>query len=154
MKNWTKVLIVDDDAAMRLFLEEELHEAGYVTLSASSGDDALERLAGASVDVVITDVEMPGMKGDELLLRLRSREPDIPVVVITAFGSIQSAVEAIKAGAYHYVAKPFRIEQLLVTLDDALRERRLKREIASLRESIGGDAFTIVSQSPAMRRTM
>jgi len=154
MKNWTKVLIVDDDAAMRLFLEEELHEAGYVTLSASSGDDALERLAGASVDVVITDVEMPGMKGDELLLRMRSREPEIPVVVITAFGSIQSAVEAIKAGAYHYVAKPFRIEQLLVTLDDALRERRLKREIASLRESIGGDAFTIVSQSPAMRRTM
>src|SRR5678816_113202 len=97
---------------------------------------------------------MPGMKGDELLLRMRSREPDIPVVVITAFGSIQSAVEAIKAGAYHYVAKPFRIEQLLVTLDDALRERRLKREIASLRESIGGAAFTIVSQSPAMRRTM
>ena len=154
MKPWTKVLIVEDDEEMRRYLEEELREAGYVTLTAGNGDEALAQLSGAGIDVVVTDMVMPGMKGDELLAQVRSNAPGVPVVIITAFGSIASAVEAIKAGAYHYVAKPFRIEQLLVTLDEALREKRLTREIASLRESIGGEPFTIVAESPSMQRTM
>src|SRR5437773_3124257 len=134
MRAWTKVLIVEDDDEMRRFLEEEMREAGYVTLTAASGNAAIAQLEAAGVDVVVTLMVMPGMKGDELLAQVRARAPDIPVVIITACGSIASAVEAIKAGAYHYVAKPFRIEQLLVTVGNAMRERHLKLEIASLRE--------------------
>jgi two-component system response regulator HydG len=129
------VLIVDDDAAMRLLLAEELNEAGYRALTAAGGEEALAQLDRWPVDVVVTDLMMSGMKGDELLQQAREREPDLPVVIITAFGTIDSAVEAIKTGAYHYVAKPFRLGDLLLTLENAVRERRLRQEVERLRGS-------------------
>src|SRR5207247_2483084 len=119
------VLIVEDDEAMRAMLEEELREAGYTVLVAARADEALAKLSTSAVDVIVTDLVMPGMKGGERLAEVQRREPGLPVVITTAFGSIESAVEAMKAGAYHYVSKPFRIEQLLLTIADALRESRL-----------------------------
>jgi two-component system response regulator HydG len=148
------LLVVEDDDEMRLFLEEELGERGYHVVAASRGSEALRRLDQGAVDAVITDVKMPEMQGDELLARLRSRDHDLPVVLITAFGSIDAAVEAIKAGAHHYLAKPFRIEQLLATVETALRERRLKDELRRLREAFADGRFTIVAKSAEMRRVL
>jgi DNA-binding NtrC family response regulator len=146
------ILVVEDDREMRGFLHEELREAGYDVVGAASGDEALDHLGHAAVDVVVTDLVMPGMKGSDLLAHVRAREPEVPVVIITAFGSIDSAVESLKAGAYHYVAKPFRMEQLLATVESALRERALLRQVVTLRERLGGGRSRIVAESPAMRR--
>ena len=148
------LLIVEDDEEMRLFLEEELRDHGYDVIGAARGPEALERLDGRRVDAVITDVKMPEMPGYELLAELRSRDHDLPVVMITAFGSIDSAVEAIKAGAYHYLAKPFRIEQLLATVEDALRERRLREELRRLREAFEDRPSGIVAYSTGMKRVL
>ena len=148
------LLVVEDDEEMRLFLQEELRERGYTVIGAARGPEALERLGGGSVDAVITDLKMPEMQGDELLAQLRARDRDLPVVMITAFGSIDSAVEAIKAGAYHYLAKPFRIEQLLATVENALREKRLKEEVRRLREAFEDQRFTIVARSAGMKNVL
>jgi len=148
------LLVVEDDEEMRLFLQEELRERGYRVIGAARGPEALERLGGDPVDAVITDLKMPEMQGDELLAELRARDRDLPVVMITAFGSIDSAVEAIKAGAYHYLAKPFRIEQLLATVENALREKRLKEEVRELREAFEDQRFTIVARSTGMKNVL
>jgi DNA-binding NtrC family response regulator len=152
MNGRARLLVVDDDPDLRQFLEEELTEAGYDVLTAAGGAEALEVSAG--VDVIVTDQMMPGMKGSELLTQVRARMPEVPVVIITAFGSIESAVQAMRAGAHHYVAKPFRMEQLLATLADALRERGLRRQIAKLRQEIGVGTNRIVAESPAMRSVL
>jgi two-component system response regulator AtoC len=146
------LLVVEDDSEMRHLLEEELAELDYDVLTAAGGAEALERLAGAEVDVVITDLMMPGMKGSELMAEVRARHPDVPVVMITAFGSIPSAVTAIKAGASFYVAKPFRIEYLQIAVENALRERRVQLEIRTLRRQLGDGQTRLVAESAAMRR--
>ena len=148
------VLIVEDDDAMRMLLDEQLTEAGYRVFTAVEGAEGLEQVLRHSVDVVVTDLKMPGMKGDELLEAIRSRDPELPVVVITAFGSIESAVETMKAGAYHYVAKPFRMNQLLVTVGNALRERRLRQELQDLKSIMGKGRWGIVAESVSMRRVL
>ncbi len=148
------VLVVEDDDAMRLMLEEDLGEAGFEVLTAAGGAEALEQLRARPVDVVVTDLMMPGMKGDELLGRIRAFEPEVPVVITTAFGSIESAVESVKAGAFHYVAKPFRTEQLVATIADALRERDLRRQIVELKTAAHGASGRLVAESPAMRRAV
>ncbi len=148
------VLVVEDDEEMRRLLEDELREAGYEVLTAGSGSEGLERLGRAEVDVVVTDMMMPGMKGSELLAEVRARDPEVPVVIITAFGSIDSAVDAMRAGAYRYVAKPFRIEQLLGTVESALRERRQWRELVSLRGQESAGKARLVAAAPAMKRAL
>jgi len=149
-----RLLVVEDDDEMRAYLEEELAERGYVVLGAAGGQEALDRVAQTAVDVVITDLMMPEMKGSEVLANLHARDRDLPIVIITAFGSIDSAVDAIKAGAYHYLAKPFRFEQLLATVEGALRERRLKDELRRLRDTFEEKRFTIVAQSPCMIKVL
>jgi len=148
-----RVLVVEDDDAMRALLAEEIGAAGHVVAASSGGAQALAHLETHPVDVVVTDLEMPGMRGNELLTRIREREPDLPVVIITAFGSIESAVEIVKAGAFHYVAKPFRMDQLVTTIENALRERRLRLENAALRTVVARPA-PLVAESPAMRRVL
>src|SRR5262245_26814746 len=113
------LLVVDDDEEMRLFLEEELADRGFRVIGATRGAEALCPVAGRPVDACIPHVKTPERQGDELLAELHARDRDLPVVLISAFGSIDTAVGAIKAGAYHYLAKPFRIEQLLVTVERA-----------------------------------
>ncbi len=148
------LLIVEDDDEMRSYLQEELAERGYEVFGAAGGEEALERAAHADVDVVITDLMMPEMKGSELLEKMHARDRDLPIVIITAFGSIDSAVDAIKAGAYHYLAKPFRFEQLLATVEGALREKRLKDELRRLRDAFEERRFTIVAHSPSMKKVL
>ena len=145
------ILVVEDDAEMRDLLQDELGEARYEVIVAGDGVEALERLSASAVDVVVTDHMMPGMRGRELLSEIRAREPEVPVVIITAFGTIDSAVDAMRAGAYHYVAKPFRMEQLLATVEGAMRERRLW---VQLRAPGGRGRLEIVADSPPMRKAI
>lgn len=148
------ILVVEDDPAMRALLQEQLLEAGHQVFGAADGSEGLDQVMRQSIDVVVTDLKMPGMKGEDLLGAIRTHDPDLPVVVITAFGSIQSAVEAMKAGAYHYVAKPFRMNQLIVTVENAVRERRLRQELHDLRSILGKGRWGIVAESDAMRRVL
>ena len=148
------LLVVEDDDEMRAYLEEELRERGYTVHSAAGGREALERAASVALDVVITDLMMPEMRGSDVLAELHARDRDVPIVIITAFGSIDTAVEAIKGGAYHYLAKPFRIEQLLATVEGALREKRLKEELRRLRDAFEEKRFTIVAHSPGMKKIL
>jgi two-component system response regulator HydG len=148
------VLVVEDDDAMRLLLEEELAEAGYRVRTAAGGHEALAALQSDPPDLVVSDLVMPAMRGDELLLEVRARRPEVPVILITAHGSIESAVSAVKAGAYHYVVKPFPMQQLLTTVANALRERSLQAEIRTLRSILGTGVATIVAESPAMQAAL
>jgi two-component system response regulator HydG len=149
-----RILVVEDDEAMRNFLEEELRDAGYEVITAPDGIAALHQFGSGVIDVVVSDVIMPGMRGDELLAELRARHRSVPVVLITAFGSIDSAVGAIKAGAYHYVSKPFLMPQLLSTLEKAMQERRLVQRLDELRARIDQGSQRIVSDSPLMSQCL
>jgi len=137
------VLIVEDDEAMRNLLDDQLREARYEVVAAASAAEALERLGQSQVDVLVTDHMMPGMKGRELLTEVRARDPDLPVVIITGFGSIEGAVDAMRGGACHYVTKPFRVDELLSTIEGALRERALWRENAIERALVLGTGARI-----------
>jgi DNA-binding NtrC family response regulator len=127
------VILVEDDRELRAFLAEALDDAGYAVRDFSSADAAFEYLsAGGVADAVVTDLIMPGMKGPELLHEIRGRRPELNVIIITAFGAIDSAIALVKAGAYDYLTKPFSTDELLLTLERALEESRLRREVARL----------------------
>jgi DNA-binding NtrC family response regulator len=147
------VLVVEDDAEMRQLLDDELRDAGFDVLLAGSAGEALRMIQGVTPDIVVSDLIMPGMKGDELLVKLRSLEPNLPVVIMTAFGSIESAVEAMRQGAYHYIAKPFRMEELLGTLEAALEERRIREGLAAEAPEVPLPAG-VVAESPGMKRVL
>jgi DNA-binding NtrC family response regulator len=148
------VLVVDDDREMRSMLEEDLAEAGFRVVTAAGGDEALERLGAGGIDLVVTDLVMPGMKGDRLLAEVRVRHADVPVLIMTGFGSIDSAVEAMKAGAAHYLAKPFQLDQLVVAVEAALRDRGLRIQLQELRSAGSSGLDTIVAESPATRHAL
>ncbi len=154
MKPERSVLIVEDDAEMRMFLEEELREAGYEVRAAADGLEGLKRLSERSVDVIVTDLMMPGLKGRDLLTQVRATEPGVPVVIITAFGSIDSAVDAMRAGAFHYVAKPFKIEQLLAAVESAVTTHRLWQDLALDGAAARSGASEIIAESAAMRKVI
>jgi DNA-binding NtrC family response regulator len=128
-----RILVVEDDRALRDFLEEALTVSGYAVSPHPTADSALRSvIASDEVDLVVTDLVLPGMRGHELLRELRTRRPELNVVVITAFGSIDSAIEMIKAGAYDYLTKPFGTDDLLLTVERALSDSRPRREAARL----------------------
>ena len=146
-----KVLVVDDDAALRFTLEEVLGDKGFEVVSADSGAQALERLAG--VDAVITDLAMPGMDGLALLAQLREREPELPVVLLTAHGNERTAVQAMKAGAYDYLHKPFSTDELALVVSRAVEAHQLRETARTLRleRAVGG---AVVGQSPSFRKLL
>ena len=134
-----RILIVDDDPEMRRLLSDVLTEEGYAVATASDGAEALIRLSAtgeAAVDLVITDLQLPAMKGLELMHQVKQRQPDTAVMIITAFGSIESAIEAMKQGAYDYLPKPFKMDELTLTVRKALRESALQREVVRLRQEL------------------
>ncbi len=146
-----RVLVVDDDAAVVDWLVEELTDAGYEAVGTTRPADALAPEA-ARYDLVVSDVEMPELRGLELLERVQARRPGQLVLLITAFGSIDLAVEAVRAGACDFVTKPFRIEVLRLAIERALRERTMRREIVRLREHLSSPTADVVPRSPVMRR--
>ena len=153
MVDHAKLLVIDDDPAVVAFLVEELG-LSYTVVGETSPRAALDRLVVEDFDIVITDVEMPELRGTELLAELLERRPGQLVLLITAFGSIELAVQAVRAGACDFVTKPFKIPALLFAIERALRERTMRREIVRLRKELGHDRGNLVAGSPAMQKVL
>jgi DNA-binding NtrC family response regulator len=126
-------MVVDDDAETLALLREVVAKEGYEVESAEDAETALRRLGEWQPELVITDIHMPGMDGLALLAALREKEPDIPVVLLTAYGSLKTAVDAIKAGAFDYLSKPFVVDDIRLVVRRALEHKKLVRENRSLR---------------------
>ena len=149
-----RILFIDDDKAGREVALFNLRGAGYEVTAASDGQEGLSLFSPETFDVVITDVKMPGLSGIEVLRRIKKQAPEIPVLVITAFGNVETAVEAMKEGAYDFIGKPFHRDQLLLSVGKALERRRLTEEVRDLRIRISGVAREIVRTSEAMNRVL
>jgi DNA-binding NtrC family response regulator len=147
------VLIVDDDAEMRGLVSDVLAREGYRPSVAESGEAALAALADAEYDLVLTDLKMGGMDGLELLSRVRELRPDIAVILITAFGSIDLAIEAMRRGAANFIVKPVKMKELLVSVEKAIEEREMRAENRLLRREVEGRYRfgNIIGKSKAMR---
>ncbi|MEK7205001.1 MAG: response regulator, partial [candidate division NC10 bacterium] len=131
-----RILIVDDEEQMRDLLVKVLDKNDYQVSAAGDGEQALALLEKEPVDLVVTDVRMPGIGGLEALKAIKELNPDIVVIIMTAFGSIDQAVQAVKEGAYDYINKPFKIDEMLLTIEKSLEERRLRHEVTTLRKEL------------------
>ena len=149
-----RVLVVDDDASMCDMLVSDLGELGFEVKARTAAPAALEALVASEFDAVVADLNMPGMSGLELCERIVASRPDVPVIVITAFGSIQTAIAAIRSGAYDFVTKPLEVDALGLALERAIQHRRLSDEVRRLRQAVeeGRRFGTLLGTSPAMRR--
>ena len=147
------ILVIDDDRAVRTALRVNLGKAGYKVSLAEDGEAALQLLKEERVDLVLSDVMMPGRSGLELLPELRARWPQAPVVMMTGHGSVANAVEAMRAGASDYIIKPVSRDELLVVLERALRERDLRAEVDHLRAEVQGRYRfdNLIGTTPAMQ---
>ncbi len=150
------LLVADDDPGLRESLERTLTREGYTVALASDGRAALERLQSGGVDLVVTDLKMPGLTGLELLRAAKAIAPDVDVILLTAFGTVEEAVKAMKDGAYDFLTKPFRREQLLKLIDKALERRDLISKNRALQQRLDDllRQGAIVGTSPAFRRMM
>ena len=133
MKN-TKILIVDDELIMRESLCGWLERDDYQVDTAASGEEALAKLAQSRMDIMLVDIKMEGISGLEVLQAVKESDPDVAVVMITAYGSIPTAIEAMKNGAYDYMLKPFDPNELGVLIDKIIRHQEQEREMLFLRE--------------------
>lgn len=150
------LLIADDEESFRGLLERRLSRKGYLVTAVASGTEALDALAEAEFDAAIFDMKMPGLDGIATLKRAREIQPGLPVLILTGHGSIESAVEAIRLGAYDYLTKPCNLAELEVILERALERRVLERENRGLREALRrlGDGLEIVGGSEPLRRLL
>jgi DNA-binding NtrC family response regulator len=149
-----RVLVVDDDASMCDMLVSDLGEHGFTVTARTSAKAALDAVAPGAFDAVVTDLNMPGMDGLELCRAVAGEDPDVPVIVITAFGSIETAVAAIRGGAYDFVTKPLDVEALALAVDRAIQHRTLRDEVKRLRRAVDESRRfgALLGTSPAMRR--
>ncbi len=148
-----EILIVDDDREIRELLAAGLHRSGYTACTALDAHQALERARQADLDVVVTDVAMEGMDGLELCRRLADARPDVPVIVLTAHDDVETAIGAIRAGAYDFITKPLSVDAFVVAVERAVAHRQLEVEIRRLREA-GHEApgiENILGRSDAIR---
>jgi DNA-binding NtrC family response regulator len=136
MSSHERILVVDDEEQMRDLLAKVLERKGFQASVCGDGTEALAFLEKEPVDLVVTDVRMPGLGGMEALRAVKELNPDIVVIIMTAFGSIDQAVQAVKEGAYDYINKPFKIDEMLLTIEKALDERRLRHEVSTLRQEL------------------
>jgi DNA-binding NtrC family response regulator len=147
------VLVVDDDLAMREMLASLFREHGYRVSEAARADEAVAQLAETDFDAVLSDIRMPGRSGIEMVGDVKRIRPGTPVILMTAFGSVDSAVEAMRAGAFDYVTKPFEPEAVIFALERALERRALEEENRELRRAVERTASLgeLIGTSPAMR---
>src|SRR3954467_15105553 len=152
-ENRKHVLLVEDERVLRETLAERLGEHGFDVEQADTGERAIEQLADFAFDIVITDLRLPGLDGTRVLESALLRYPDIVGIIVTGYGTVKDAVEAIKRGAPDFVTKPFQFDELLHALNSALEQRRLKSENAYLRSKLQ-ERYKfegIIGRSPAMR---
>lgn len=144
------ILVVDDDPDIREVLKDRLESLGYNVFAAASGVEALELLEKQNPQIVLMDIEMPEMGGLEALKEIRKRQIDITVVMITAHGTIERAVEAIRQGAYDFIPKPFEPDHIALIVQRALERERLKRGVEVLSDQVGERYRLITGKSPKM----
>src|SRR5215212_1623881 len=150
-----RILIVDDEEVLRDVLDAVLRREGFDILMAASGEEALSKLDDDdNIDLVILDIMLPGISGIDTLRAIRISNPSLPVIVITAFSSIDGAIEAMKHGAFHYIPKPFKNEEVILTVNKALEQRRLSRENERLKEKLSEKyAYAnIIGKSEVMKK--
>ncbi len=149
----TRILVVDDEISMREFLGILMEREGYHVDLADSAESAISRLQSTSYDLVISDVKMPGMDGLALLAQVKNLAPDTAVIMVTAFSTAEHAVEAMKLGAYDYIAKPFNVEEIRIIVKNALDRRTLAKENLRLREEVREryDFSGLIGKSKKMR---
>ncbi|HSD87456.1 MAG TPA: response regulator, partial [Kofleriaceae bacterium] len=147
----TSVLIVDDDTGMRDMVAARLAHRGFRTLTASSGAEALAVVQHDELDLVVSDVTMKGMDGVELCKRMLEHRPNLPVILVTAFGSMDVAIRAIRVGAYDFLPKPFEIDQLVLAIERGVSLASLKDEVQRLRRAVAPLGFgSLIGESPKM----
>jgi two-component system NtrC family response regulator len=158
VKSKTKktILLADDDVNLRRVLEFQLTEAGYKVFTAQDGAEAFEVFTNNDFDCIISDLRMPKLSGLELLGKIKAANGEIPVIVITAFGEVETAVTAMKAGAFDYINKPFNRDEILLTLERALNFSETKSENRQLRELVDREfrLENIIGDSPAIRAVL
>ena len=149
-----RVLVVDDEQSMCEFLQAELSTHGFEIVFRTDADEAFALLGAEEFDVVVTDLQMHGMNGLGLCTRIVDNRPDIPVIVITAFGSLETAVATIRAGAFDFVTKPFNIEELLLAIERAMRHHALEAEVKRLRGMVADTQHfdDMLGASPAIKK--
>ncbi|MGA1870797.1 MAG: sigma-54-dependent transcriptional regulator [bacterium] len=149
-----KILIVDDEESVGLGISRQLTREGYQTLWAKCGEDALEKLATDEVHLIFLDLIMPGISGIPLLKRIRQEYPDILVIILTAYGDVHIAVQAMKLGAFDYLIKSSDMEELRLTIEKAQEAKKLHREVKSLRAEIDRhyEARSFVGKSPQIQK--
>jgi DNA-binding NtrC family response regulator len=130
------VLLVDDEDTIRLFLEKTLKDEGYEALTAATGEEALELTRSELPDLILLDLKLPDINGIEVLQRVKEEVPEVSVIMLTAFGDIETAVSAIKKGAFDFVSKPVNLEQLLLAVEKGLESQKLNRELFQLRRRL------------------
>jgi two-component system response regulator HydG len=151
-----RILLADDERAIAVTLRDDLERAGHRVVVAKDGDEARGALAEREFDVVVTDMKMPGATGIQILEQVKRTRPETEVVIITGYGTIESAVDATKKGAFEYVLKPFDNDQILVALRKIEEFHRLRRENVELRETLGREKAleNIVGRSAAMEKVL
>lgn len=155
MKSQSSVLLVDDDENMGTTLVRGLAKLGLTTNVVTSGDEALTMLEGEHrYDAVVTDIQMKGLDGIALCERIAETNPELPVIVVTGFGSLEVAIRAIRAGAYDFITKPFEVDALHMALERAIQHKALREEVRRLRAEVhtASPSDDIVGRSPAMQR--
>lgn len=149
-----RILVVDDDLEMCGLLAEVLREEGFHVSATGDSFEALNLLKREEFDLLITDLKMKGLKGLDLLEEAKKVAPTTPVIIITAFGTIESAIKAMKMGAYDYITKPFQMDELILTLRKALETRQLRKEVIRLRKEVESryQFHQIIGKSPPMKK--
>src|SRR5262249_5561871 len=149
-----RILVIDDDPTQCELLDVELRKRGFSVVTRPGAEDALELIELDDFDIVVTDVNLLGMSGLELCKRIAHDHPDLAVVWVTGDGSMETAIQAIRAGAYDFITKPFDMDALVLALERAVRHRALRREVTRLRRAVReSDRFgELLGTSPAMRR--
>ena len=130
-----KILVVDDEHLIRWSLDQNLKKQGYEVTTAGSGEEALHLVQDESPDLMLLDVQLPGMNGMEVLEKVKESEEDLIVIMVTALGVLETAVKAMRLGAYDYINKPFNLDELAIVIKKALENQELKREVAQLRST-------------------
>ena len=145
------ILIVDDRKKLSTDIKFRLEDEGFETLTANSGRAALEILKTSDVDLVLTDMKMSVMDGIQLLAKIKAADPDLPVIMMTAHGTVEKAVEAMQKGAYSYVLKPFDNERLILFVNKAIAMYRVIKENRRLRHDIESDTVLKTSSAKAKK---
>ncbi|MFW6198606.1 MAG: sigma-54-dependent transcriptional regulator, partial [Acidobacteriota bacterium] len=149
-----RVLVVDDDPEVRYTLRAALDRDGMEIEEADTGGEGVERVGSRDYDLILLDYRLPDARGIDLIEEMRRQQPDLLVVMMTAYGSRRTAVEAVRRGAYDFFTKPIKLDELRVVMSRALEKRDLSREVTKLRSRLAGESRfgDIIGGSPAMQR--